>query len=271
MDPQNPHHLFASFWGDEHLPDDQRRRDVAPAPWATCRPATSSRAAPASRSASRNPPAAASPTLYTGFDYFDLATPTTTARVYKSTDDGAHWTATATGSRHQLDPRLLRHAVLLRQRGEARPDEPERRLRPRLLRLQLQPAVRRHLPLHRRWRDLEEPRLRPAPGLPRVRVRARATAQHIAIGNDGGVWQSHTGGGRNGAGDPLSAADWENLNGTGRPEHRGAGPLDRPGHHPVHLDADRAARPRPVLGRHAGQRHAAQVARQQPLVRPGQR
>ena len=37
--------------------------------------------------------------------------------------------------------------------------------------------------------------------------------QHIAIGNDGGVWQSDTGGGRNGAGDPLSAVDWENLNG----------------------------------------------------------
>src|SRR5262249_42310150 len=37
--------------------------------------------------------------------------------------------------------------------------------------------------------------------------------QHVAIGNDGGVWQSHAGGGRNGATDPLSAADWENLNG----------------------------------------------------------
>ncbi len=41
--------------------------------------------------------------------------------------------------------------------------------------------------------------------------------QHIAIGNDGGVWQSPDRGGRLAAGAPLSAADWENLNGTVNP------------------------------------------------------
>jgi uncharacterized repeat protein (TIGR01451 family) len=38
--------------------------------------------------------------------------------------------------------------------------------------------------------------------------------KHIAIGNDGGVWQSHNRGGRLDDGAPLSAADWENLNGA---------------------------------------------------------
>ena len=41
--------------------------------------------------------------------------------------------------------------------------------------------------------------------------------QHIAIGNDGGVWESHTGGGRNIAGAPLSTADWQDLNGQVNP------------------------------------------------------
>ena len=38
--------------------------------------------------------------------------------------------------------------------------------------------------------------------------------EHIVIGNDGGVWQSSTRGGRLVAGAPLAAASWENLNGT---------------------------------------------------------
>jgi len=40
--------------------------------------------------------------------------------------------------------------------------------------------------------------------------------KHVVIGNDGGVWQRRTGGGRP-AGTPLSSADWENLNGEVNP------------------------------------------------------
>jgi uncharacterized repeat protein (TIGR01451 family) len=40
---------------------------------------------------------------------------------------------------------------------------------------------------------------------------------HIVIGNDGGVWQSSNRGGRLAAGAPLSAANWENLNGQVNP------------------------------------------------------
>ena len=39
----------------------------------------------------------------------------------------------------------------------------------------------------------------------------------VYTGNDGGVWDTHTGGGRNNTGDPLSAADWQNLNGQVNP------------------------------------------------------
>ena len=48
-------------------------------------------------------------------------------------------------------------------------------------------------------------------------TRSRSSPTHpanVAIGNDGGVWYFANRGGRTGAGDPLSAADWQDLNGT---------------------------------------------------------
>ena len=67
------------------------------------------------------------------------------------------------------------------------------------------------------------------------------------------------------------AADWQNLNGQVNPNtavlvHSTGLAIAQ-----FTLDRDRAAHPRPVLGRHPGQRHPAQVARQQPVVRPGER
>jgi uncharacterized repeat protein (TIGR01451 family) len=44
---------------------------------------------------------------------------------------------------------------------------------------------------------------------------------HVVIGNDGGVWQSPNKGGRLEAGQPLSAANWENLNGEVNPTTAG--------------------------------------------------
>jgi uncharacterized repeat protein (TIGR01451 family) len=44
---------------------------------------------------------------------------------------------------------------------------------------------------------------------------------HVLIGSDGGVWYSETGGGRQGAADPLSANDWADLNGTVDPNTAG--------------------------------------------------
>ena len=43
----------------------------------------------------------------------------------------------------------------------------------------------------------------------------------ILIGSDGGVWTSPNRGGRAGAGTPLSAVDWVNLNGTVNPANAG--------------------------------------------------
>ena len=66
------------------------------------------------------------------------------------------------------DRRLLRHAVLLRQRHRGRPEQREHRLCAGPV--QLRPSAAGGVFRSDRWRpDLEEPRLGPPPGLPRLR------------------------------------------------------------------------------------------------------
>ena len=133
------------------------------------------------------------------------------------------------------------------------------------------PAVRRHLPQHRRWRDLEEPRLRPAPGLPRLRVRPEQL-QHVVIGNDGGVWQSHNRRWPERCRRPAVAVDWKNLNGTVDPTTGALVHSTGPADHPVHQHRHRAHDRRASTG--AAPRTTARSAsptRQRPLVRPAER
>ena len=67
-------------------------------------------------------------------------------------------------------------------------------------------------------------------------------SNQILMGNDGGVWYSSNKGGRlNGTSDPLSAANWVNLNGTVNPTScRGDG-ADRSADRTVHVDRQRSA------------------------------
>src|SRR5258706_3938161 len=44
---------------------------------------------------------------------------------------------------------------------------------------------------------------------------------NVLVGSDGGVWYSTTRGGRNTSGDPLSAVDWQDLNGSVNPANAG--------------------------------------------------
>ena len=137
---------------------------------------------------------------------------TTKSRVFKSTNAAASWSMLPRRHRRRHRRGLLRRAVLLRQRDRGRPDEPERRVRRRPVRLRHH-ARGRDLPLRRRRCDVAEPRLRPAPGLPRARVQSgehrsrSSSATTAACGTS-----TNQGGGR--PSDPLSAVDWQNLNGT---------------------------------------------------------
>ena len=190
------------------------------------------------------------------------------SRIWKSDHGGASWTLLPAGDAarraRRRGRRLLRHPVLLRQRRRGRPDQPERRLRRRRVRLRPQPAVRRHLPLRRRRPDLEEPRLRPAPGLPRVRVRPdehparrhRQRRRRLALAPTSAAAPTR---GRRRSG--LAEPQRDRRSTAGRHcaitqfiEHR-----------------DHPDLPGPALGRHAGQRHPAQVVDVEHVVRHDQR
>ena len=272
--PAEPERPVRVVLGRRHLPVDRRRRDLDDGAWASLPAGNFLEGGTRFSLGISHPAGATHATLYTGLRLLRPArTSTTRARSTRRTDDGAHWTRDRRPA-PGIDSiaRLLRHAVLLRQRRQARPDQPERRLRARsrtATTTARSPAASSARPTAAR------PGRTSATTCTRTSTRSpssRTTPQHVAIGNDGGVWQSHTGGGRNAAGDPLSAADWEDLNGQVDPST--AALIHSTGLAIAQFTEHRAPcrrRPGPVLGRHAGQRHAAQVARQQPLVRPGQR
>ena len=101
---------------------------------------------------------------------------------------------------------------------EVDPDEPEHRLRRRAV--QLRHRLGRRLPLGRRRPDVEEPRLGPASRTSTPSPSTRRTPTQVAgRQRRRRLVQPDNRGGRPNAADPLSAVDWENLNGTVDPTH----------------------------------------------------
>ena len=221
-----------------------------------------------------HPAGAANATVYTGFDYFDLTRPLPPVPGLQDRR-----------RRRDLDPDRHRRRgsdsdTILDYCGTqcfydnvVKPDPTN----PNVVYVvgsygyNNSPQSRRHLPLPRRRRrpgrtsgyDLHpdfhafafEPERHPA-------HRHRQRRRRLAVAHR---WPAAAPATR------CPTADWENLNGTVNPTTGGAGALHRTGDHPVHVVATVPHGPRPVLGRHPGQRHPAQVDGQRPLVRPGQR
>jgi len=215
MDPQNPQVLWASFWGDGIY-----RSTNGGQTWASAMgnlPAGNFLEGGTRFSLGLSHPAgSASATVYTGFDYFDTSDAYHQARIYKTTTDGTSWTATPTGS--GTDSVLGYCGTQCFYDNEVKPDPTN----PDVLYVlgvygynNSPPSggVYRSRDGGQTWQNLGYDL---HPDYHAIAYQPNDT-QHIAIGNDGGVWQSHAGGGRNGAGDPLSAADWENLNGSVNP------------------------------------------------------
>ncbi len=177
--PAEPEGPVGVLLGRRHLPQSPTAARPGAARSATCRPATSSRAAPASPSASPGPSADKPPTLYTGFDYFDLSDKYHGGAVWKSTDGGTTWTD-ATGATSGLDSVAGYCGTQCFYDNVVKPDptNPDIVYALGSYGYNHSPAVRRHLPLHRRRQDLEEPRLRPAPRLPRPRLPAHRHQAH---------------------------------------------------------------------------------------------
>jgi uncharacterized repeat protein (TIGR01451 family) len=215
MDPLDAKVLYASFWGDAIYKSTDGGKT-----WATAMtglPAGNFLEGGTSFALGISHPAGAPhATLYTGFDYWDLGDTYHTATVWKSTDDAASWSQTGTGS--GINSIVNYCGTQCFYDNETRPDPTN----PNVVYVlgsygyNFSPpsgGVFRSTDGGATWKNLGydlHPDFHAFAFDP-------SNTQHIAIGNDGGVWDSHTGGGRNGASDPLSAADWQNLNGQVNP------------------------------------------------------
>ncbi|MDH2416529.1 hypothetical protein [Nocardioides sp. CER19] len=215
-DPQNADVLYASFWGDGIYKSSNGGQSWTKA--MTGLPAGQFAAGSTRFSLGISHPAgAAAATLYTGFDYYDPSDKYHPATVWKSVDDGAHWAQTGTGS-NDVDSIEDYCTTQCFYDNEVKPDPTD----PNVLYVlgsygyDLSPqsgGVYRSTDGGATWKSLGYDL---HPDMHAIAFQPTDT-KHVAIGNDGGVWDTHTGGGRNGAGDPLSAADWQDLNGQVNP------------------------------------------------------
>jgi uncharacterized repeat protein (TIGR01451 family) len=211
MDPTNPRVLFASFWGDGIY-----RSTDGGATWASALgdlPKGNFLEGGTRFSLGLSHPAgAATATLYTGFDYFDLDDTYHQSRIYKSTDGGAHWTATPTGSGIDSILGYCGTQCFYDNVVKVDPTNPDVVYLGGVYGYNNSPqsgGVFRSTDGGATWQSLGYDL---HPDFHAIAFQPNDT-KHVVIGNDGGAWQSFTGGGRD-AGQPLSAVDWENLNGT---------------------------------------------------------
>jgi photosystem II stability/assembly factor-like uncharacterized protein len=269
MDPQNAKVLWASFWGDGIY-----RSTDGGLTWASALgdlPAGNFLEGGTRFSLGlAHPTGSATTTVYTGFDYFDSSDTYHPARVYKSTDNGVHWTATATGT--GIDSIVNYCGTQCFYDNEVKPDPTN----PDVVYVlgsygysnsPQSGGIYRSKDGGQTWQNLGNDL---HPDFHAIAFQPNDTA-HIAIGKrrrrmavTRPRWAQR----------PRRSPVRGGLGGPERPDRpgdRGVGALDRTGDHPVHVDGYRAQHPRPVLGWHPGQRNPAQVAREQPVVRPGQR
>jgi uncharacterized repeat protein (TIGR01451 family) len=215
IDPQDPHVLFASFWGDAIYKSTDGGQT-----WATSMTGlpTGNFLEGGTRFSLgiSHPSATSAATLYTGFDYWDNSDHYHKGQVYKSVDGGASWAATATGSGINTIVDYCGTQCFYDNVVKPDPTNPNVVYVLGSYGYNFSPpsgGVFRSTDGGATWKNLGydlHPDFHAFAFDP-------SDTSHVAIGNDGGVWQSHTGGGRNNVGDPLSAAQWENLNGQVNP------------------------------------------------------
>ncbi|MGZ6753669.1 MAG: hypothetical protein ACXVEJ_09430 [Nocardioides sp.] len=213
MDPQNPKVLWASFWGRAIF-----RSTNAGMTWSKVMgdlPKGLYNAGGTRFSLGLSHPAAdAKPTVYVGFDYYDADQNYHPSSVFKTTDNGVHWTD-ASGSTTGDDSIVDYCGSQCFYDNEVKPDPTN----PDVVYVEgsygydNKPAsggIYRSTDGGQTWKSLGYDL---HPDFHAIAFEPDNT-DHIAIGNDGGVWQSFDRGGRNADGETLADTDWQDLNGT---------------------------------------------------------
>jgi uncharacterized repeat protein (TIGR01451 family) len=216
MDPKDPKTLWASFWGDGIY-----KSTDGGLTWASALgdlPAGNfSEGGTRFALGVSHPAGSDHATLYAGYDYFDLADKYHGGQVFKTVDGGTTW-ALATGAPASGPDSVVGYCgTQCFYDNVVKPDPAD----PDIVyalgsygygNSPQSGGIYRSVDGGASWVNLGYDL---HPDFHAIAFQANNTA-HIAVGNDGGVWQSATGGGRP-AGQPLNTASWENLNGTVNP------------------------------------------------------
>jgi uncharacterized repeat protein (TIGR01451 family) len=214
IDPQNPSVLYASFWADAMYKSTNGGQTWSPI--MNGLPNNADFAAGSTRfSIGVSHPSAGSPAvLYAGFDYVDTAGTHHDARVWKSTNAGASWEQTATGTGIDAVAGYCGTQCSYDNVIEVDPTNPNVVYVGGSFGYNLSPpsgGIFRSDDGGQNWINLGWDL---HPDFHALAFDPTNTNQ-ILIGNDGGVYFSSNKGGRpGGTSDLLSAVDWQNLNGT---------------------------------------------------------
>jgi uncharacterized repeat protein (TIGR01451 family) len=223
LDPQNPQIVYASFWGDAIY-----KSTNGGSTWSTITsfgfPSPNFGASQTRFSIALSHPKNKAAVLYAGFSWKD-ASGSHPARVFKSTDEGASWTMLPTGAG---GPQGVNDSVEDYCGGqcfydnvvEADPTNPNVVFVGGQFGYGLSPpsgGIFRSDDGGQTWLNLGWDQ---HPDFHALAFDPKHIA-HVLIGSDGGVWFSPDDGGRMKNSQPLSATDWQNLNGTVDPNTAG--------------------------------------------------
>jgi len=212
IDPLNAQTVYASFWGDAIYKSTNGGATWSPImnglPVADYAGAQTRFSIAISHSSVLQPTV-----LYAGFDWSDAAGDHP-SRVFKSTDAGASWVITSAGSGADTVEDYCGGQCFYDNVIEVDPNNPNIVFAAGQFNYGIgSGGIFRSDDGGATWKNLGWDQ---HPDFHAFAFDPSNTA-HILSGSDGGVWFSANRGGRPNASDPLSAVDWQNLNGTVTP------------------------------------------------------